>query len=39
MFPVETYLAKMFNHGATLVNIFSWGIGGEANKKMMGVSE
>ena len=31
---METYLAKMFNHGATLVNIFSWGIGGEANKKM-----
>lgn len=24
----------MFNHGATLVNIFSWGIGGEANKNM-----
>ena len=31
---METYLAKMFNHGATLVNIFSWGVGGEANKKM-----
>ncbi|HLK56881.1 MAG TPA: hypothetical protein VKU00_09965, partial [Chthonomonadaceae bacterium] len=31
---METYLAQMFNHGATLVNIFSWGIGGEANKKM-----
>jgi hypothetical protein len=31
---METYLAKMFNHGATLVNIFSWGIGGEANKRM-----
>jgi len=31
---METYLAKMFNHGATLVDIFSWGIGGEANKKM-----
>ena len=31
---METYLAKMFNHGATLVNIFSWGIGGEANKNM-----
>ena len=24
----------MFNHGATLVNIFSWGVGGEANKDM-----
>ncbi|MFI5460216.1 MAG: hypothetical protein ACHRXM_32770 [Isosphaerales bacterium] len=31
---METYLARMFNHGATLVNIFSWGIGGEANKNM-----
>ena len=31
---METYLAKMFNHGATLVNIFSWGIGGEAHKNM-----
>jgi hypothetical protein len=31
---METYLAKMFNHGAALVNIFSWGIGGEANKNM-----
>ena len=31
---METYLAKMFNHGATLVNIFSWGIGGEAKKNM-----
>ena len=31
---METYLAKMFNHGATLVNIFSWGIGGEANRNM-----
>jgi hypothetical protein len=31
---METYLAKMFNHGATLVDIFSWGIGGEANKNM-----
>ena len=29
---METYLAKMFNHGATLVDIFSWGIGGEANR-------
>jgi hypothetical protein len=31
---METYLAKTFNHGGSLVNIFSWGIGGEANKKM-----
>ena len=29
---METYLAKMFNHGATLVNVFSWGIGGPAMK-------
>jgi hypothetical protein len=31
---METYLAKMFNHGATLTTIFSWGIGGEAMKNM-----
>jgi len=31
---METYLAKMFNHGATLVTLFSWGIGGEAMKNM-----
>jgi hypothetical protein len=31
---METYLAKTFNHGGTLVNIFSWGIGGEAMKNM-----
>lgn len=31
---METYLAKMFNHGATLVNIFAWGVGGEAMKTM-----
>ncbi len=31
---METYLAKTFNHGGTLVNLFSWGIGGEANRKM-----
>ena len=29
---METYLAQRFNHGATLVNIFSWGIGGAAMK-------
>jgi len=27
---METYLARMFNHGAVMVNVFSWGIGGEA---------
>jgi len=31
---METYLAKMFNHGATLVNLYSWGIGGEANRNL-----
>ena len=31
---METYLAKVFNHGGTVVNIFSWGIGGEAMKNM-----
>jgi hypothetical protein len=25
---METYLARSFNHGATLVNLFGWGIGG-----------
>lgn len=25
---MEMYLARCFNHGATLVNIFGWGIGG-----------
>jgi len=29
---METYLAKMFNHGAVMVTIFSWNIGGEAQK-------
>jgi hypothetical protein len=27
---METYLGRMFNHGAVMVNIFSWGIGGPA---------
>jgi hypothetical protein len=27
---METYLAKTFDRGAVLVNIFSWGIGGES---------
>ncbi len=29
---METYLARSFNHGATLVNVYSWGIGGAALK-------
>jgi hypothetical protein len=24
---METYLARQFNHGAVLVNVFGWGIG------------
>jgi hypothetical protein len=27
---MESYLARMFNHGAVMVNIFAWGVGGEA---------
>ncbi len=27
---METYLGRMFNHGAVMVNVFSWGIGGES---------
>jgi hypothetical protein len=27
---METYLARCFNHGAALVNIFGWGIGGDS---------
>jgi hypothetical protein len=27
---METYLGRMYNHGALMVNIFSWGIGGDA---------
>ena len=27
---METYLGRMFNHGAVLTNVFSWGLGGEA---------
>jgi tetratricopeptide (TPR) repeat protein len=27
---METYLARTFNHGGVMVNVFSWGIGGEA---------
>lgn len=29
---METYLGRMFNHGAVLVNIFSWGVGPEDSK-------
>ena len=29
---METYLGRMFNHEAVLVNLFSWGLGGEALK-------
>ena len=29
---METYLAQKFNYGATPVNIFAWGIGGDAFK-------
>jgi len=31
---METYLARMFNHGATVVNVFAWGLGGDAMKTM-----
>ncbi len=31
---METYLAKTFNHGGIVVNIFAWGIGGDAMKTM-----
>ncbi len=29
---METYLGRLFNHGAVMVNIFSWGIGGERER-------
>jgi hypothetical protein len=29
---METYLGRVFNHGGVLVNVFSWGIGGEAQR-------
>jgi hypothetical protein len=32
-FGMETYLARAFNHGAALVNVFSWGVGGPSVKK------
>lgn len=28
---METYLAQSFNHGAALVTLFGWGIGGQSN--------
>jgi hypothetical protein len=28
---MENYLARMFNHGATLTNVFGWGIGDSTN--------
>ncbi len=27
---METYLGRMFNHGAVMVNVFAWGVGGKA---------
>jgi hypothetical protein len=29
---METYLGRTFNHGGVMVNLFSWGIGGEAHR-------
>ena len=29
---METYLGRMFNHGAVMVNIFSWGVGPEDSR-------
>lgn len=29
---METYLGRTFNHGGVMVNIFSWGIGGAAQR-------
>jgi hypothetical protein len=29
---METYLGRVFNHGGVLVNVFSWGLGGAANR-------
>jgi hypothetical protein len=31
---METYLGRVFNHGGVLVNLFSWGIGGDAQRKI-----
>jgi hypothetical protein len=30
---METYLGRIFNHGGVLANVFSWGIGGEAQRE------
>ncbi len=30
---METYLGRMFNHGAIMVNIFSWGVGPEDSRR------
>jgi hypothetical protein len=29
---MESYLAKIFNHGGVMANLFSWGIGGDARR-------
>ena len=29
---METYLGRTFNHGGVMVNVFSWGMGGEAQR-------
>lgn len=29
---MEAYLGRIFNHGGVMANLFSWGIGGEANR-------
>ena len=30
---MESYLGRLFNHGAVMANIFSWGVGGDAMKE------
>src|SRR5262249_6120844 len=30
---METYLGRIFNHGGVMANVFSWGIGGESQRK------
>ena len=32
---METYLGRMFNHGGVMMNVFSWGIGGEAHAQQL----
>jgi hypothetical protein len=29
---METYLGRVFNHGGVMVNVFSWGIGGDSQR-------